>query len=93
MQNPFAGNFEEAREHFKQLETVEELEVFQNRLSDGKEFDVMVRDNIFWFYAFNKLFLAQSNALPLNPLCRKVLIIAFLSNPLILGHHFLKRFR
>ena len=93
MQNPFAGNFEEAREHFKQLETVEELEVFQNRLSDGKEFDVMVRDNIFWFYAFNKLFLAQSNALRLNPLWRKVLIIAFLNNPLILAHHFLKGFR
>ena len=34
----------------------------QNRLSDGKEFDVMVRDDIFWFYAFNKLVLAESNS-------------------------------
>ena len=39
------------------METVEELEAFQNRLSDGKEIDVMVRDIIFWFYAFNKLVL------------------------------------
>ena len=62
MQNPFTGNSEEARESFKQMETVEELKAFQNRLSDGKEFDVMVRDSLFWFYAFNKLFLAQSNA-------------------------------
>ena len=62
MQNPFAGNYEEARESFKQMETVEELEAFQNRLSDGKEFDVMVRDDIFWFYAFNKLVLAESNS-------------------------------
>ena len=59
------------------METVEELEAFQNGLSDGKEIDVMVRDIIFWFYAFNKLVLAQSNVLPFNPLCRKVLIIAF----------------
>ena len=59
------------------METVEKLEAFQNRLSDGKEIDVMVRDIIFWFYAFNKLVLAQSNVLPFNPLCRKVLIIAF----------------
>ena len=59
------------------METVEELEAFQNRLSDDKEIDVMVRDIIFWFYAFNKLVLAQSNVLPFNPLCRKVLIIAF----------------
>ena len=44
------------------METFEELEAFQNRLSDGKEFDVMERDDIFWFYAFNKLVLAQSNS-------------------------------
>ena len=44
------------------METVEELEAFQNRLSDGKEFDVMVRDDIFSFYAFNKLVLAESNS-------------------------------
>ena len=36
----FAGNSEEARENFKQMETIEELENFQKRLSDCKEFDV-----------------------------------------------------
>ena len=66
MQNPFAENSEEARESFKQMETVEELESFQKRLSDGKEFDVMVRDNMFWFCAFNKLVLAQSYVLPFS---------------------------
>ena len=75
------------------METVEELEAFQKRLSDGKKFDVMVRDNTFCFMQFTKLVFAQSNVLPLNPLCRKILIIASLNNPLILGHHFSKRFR
>ena len=36
MQNSFAGNSEEARESFKQMETVEELESFQKRLSEDK---------------------------------------------------------
>ena len=63
MQNLFAGNYEKARESFKQMETVEVFEAFQNRLSDGKEVDVIVRDDIFWFYAFNKLVLAQSNSI------------------------------
>ena len=92
MQNLFVGNSEKARESFKQMETVEELETFQKRLSDGKEFDVMVRENIFWFYAF-KLVLAQSNVLPLNPLCCKVLVIGFLNDPHILGHEFFQKFR
>ena len=82
MQNPFTGNSEEARESFKQVKSVEELETFQKRLSDGKEFEVMVGDNIFWFYAFNKPVLAQSNVLPFNPLCCKILVIAFLNDPL-----------
>ena len=82
MQNPFTGNSEEARESFKQVKSVEELETFQKRLSDGKEFEVMVGDNIFWFYGFNKLVLAQSNVLPFNPLCCKILVIAFSNYPL-----------
>ena len=32
MQNPFAGNYEEARESFKQMETVEELEASKQAL-------------------------------------------------------------